>query len=616
MKRPGRKNCVSYVPSLCVVLTLLVGLTAVAQDKPPAAKPAAKSAPRRTRAPLSKTDVKNYWKQRDDNLLSNEIRLRNLLFEPEENYLDALAKETGVEKSEMAKSADEIMKHVPPAPTVEAVTAEGPGLLARLKEAAQKRSEKDLEPLVHPDLLTEKAKIYDLFDTATYRNHSLGRFVAQDNRRVGVPFFQLTTSQVEKLHYIAFGTSHGKLVIRDIITGPAVAELFLHDEQSLALAKLNDLFRALNDGPRTTSEALKNACTEGFYKNLGEREIRLTRGQYVSLSQVSLDSKVSLDTKSINIVVRVGYPMKSGKKLLYDVEFERVGKDIRIARVRDSDGGTVALDLDIDNYLNRRYGLPDGPPLSPDSVRWTEQVPFYSIATIRTLVPRHLQARDVKKLLEDAEQFMEVAGGEGQGIRATARYVSGEFDGATFDAQQALQQGGTVYFPLVRRGGNALLSAQHSGVLMSVSKGKIHLEPFIGQSGSPEDISIASIHADFERKGSRFQWGGKPGPFLDISVAGSKKVYQFGALGTGCPEEAKINGIAGLVPFNGGGSCAAPATTTTTTSKIPFPIGAPSTPVMVPPTWQQQLQVVLTAIQTASGGAGSPAQTQPTAMNK
>ena len=95
---------------------------------------------------------------------------------------------------------------------------------------------------------------------------------------------------------MVFATYHGNLVVRDVITGAPVANLFLHDEEELAKSKLELVFRALNDGDATGLNVL---CTPGFLESLKKRAgdeggSILTRGQHIALNKVGAVPSVSL----------------------------------------------------------------------------------------------------------------------------------------------------------------------------------------------------------------------------------------------------------------------------------------------------------------------------------
>ena len=590
-----------------------------AQKKAPKAAPKAPA----KRPPLTQAALQKLWDDGDQDLLLNELKLGGLAFEPEEDWVNHLKN-----LDSMPLATAELRKLVPPAPTVEAVTSEAPALLSKLKDAAQKRSETDMAPLVHPDLLANKARVYDLFDIANYRNHSLGRIVPMDNRRVGVQFFQLTTSQVERLHYLTFATAHGKIVLRDVITGPGVAALFLHDEQQLATSKLDLMFRALNDHD---DSGLKNLCTPGMYESLKKLSdaggSTLVRGKYSSISSIALTPSVSLDEKSARVVVKVGYPDAGAKPLEYNVEFERINNDLKVVRVRDMQGGIVAWDPDIDNYLNRRYSLPDGPPVT--EVAKSDDIRFYPITMVQDFVYRALETRNAPRLKELAGEFLarQSSGGEGYGIRAAAEQILGAYDDAAKDAILAIDRGGTAYFAVLRHNSafgsaDAMASGQQFyPAILGVSKTKIEYRPFSDQGRQAEQIAIASIQTvQIEKR----YGAGKPRPFVNLEFTdGSKKTYNFAAFGTSCPGEKPAPGAD---PFPGGSTCPAPANAAPAPKKGKFglpgglPVGLPSgglgsmipggkngatVPMLVPQKWQQDLKVLVDAIEEARRGGTS-----------
>jgi hypothetical protein len=523
-----------------VLLGMVFGVPSVAQNpqskkQTPKKQSAAQPKKEAPKPPISQAEVQRLWAQGDDDLAMNELTHRGLDFEPEEDWLAQLPKTTTVEPSRVPRFSAELRKRIPPAPSVDAVAAAAPALLDKLKEAAQKRSETDMESLVHPALLQNKGKIYTLFDTANYRAHSLGRFSPQPNRRVGVQFFQLTTSQVETLHYVLFSTSHDKIVVRDVITGPDVAALFLQDEQQVALNKLNLMFRALNDGD---DSGLKNLCTPGLYEDLRNMApdtkavgTFLTRGQVRNVDANSVKASVPLDQKSIRVVVRIGYVTKTGKQVQFDVDFERIDNDLKVVRLRDTDNKIIAWDPNIDNYLNRRYGLPDTAPPEPD-----RSVIFVPLGKIQNYAESALDSRNAAKLKDYAEQLLEEdpSGGDGFGLRASAEFILGAYDDAEKDAGLALERGGTVYFYVLRH--FMRLGSDFDPVVLGISRQKIDYRPPAGQSGgATEEIPIASIEkVAFDKRGL----GGlkQPEPFLKLdfrsATAKQKQEYKLAAFGT------------------------------------------------------------------------------------
>jgi hypothetical protein len=558
--------------------------TSTPKAAPKSAKGAATKKTETRRPALSPADVQRLWMQKDQELLLNEIRLRGLAVEPEEEWVARLP-----QPSDQPLAIAELRRRIPPGPEVDAVAAQAPDLLAKLRDAAQKRSEPAMEPLVHPDLMTNKVRVYDLFDTANYRSHTLGRFTSMDNRRVGVQFFQLTTSQVERLHYIVFSNYGGKLVVRDVVTGPAVAALFLHDEEQLAQSKLNLVFRALNDRDDT---GLKNLCTPGLYESLKASGAGLVRGKSVSVDRISMKPSVSLDQKSIRVVVRVGYPTPSGRQIQYDVDFERVENDLKVVRVRDLQGGVIAWDPNIDNYLNRRYGLPDGSTV--ETVPQSDQIDFLPLPAIRSMAARAIETGNAQKLKEFADLFIErdPTGGEGYGILAALQQVVGNYDEAARTAGKAIDLGATAYFSVLEYGGS--FTHDFGTGVLGVSRGKIEYLP---TAAAPEEISAASVTILFDQG----KWFKTAGPFLKLEIPlqkNKKKTYTFAAYGTVCQGTPQAAGRKDLDVYPNGVFCGAQGTTMANATSIPL---------LVPRGWYQDLKVIADSIEHAKqGGAAQP----------
>lgn len=586
----------------------------VARPKPAQPKPAAgakqpnqPAAPpanaRAARGPLTKADIERLWKGSGD-LLMNEIRLRGVGFEPEEEWLTQLGRST------QPAAAVELDKLVAPAPTPEAVAGVAADLLNRIKIAAQKRDEEALKPLLHPELMaplppgaapgtaTGKAKVYDLFDTANYQNHALGRFSPASNRRVGVQFFQLTNSQVERLHYVQFASSKGEIVVRDIVTGPKVADTFLTDEKSLALSKLDLVFRAFNDGDEA---GLRNLCTQGLFDKMKDYSngARFTRGMKLTLDTIKPVVSVDLDHKSIRVVTRVNYNTTSGRKIEFDIDFERIGNDLRVVRLRDTANKVIVWDPNIDNYLNRRFGLPDGPPIDFPPQGMTELVYFKPLSTIRQLVEGALYAGDIPKLHEYSQELTESlpASGEGQGVRAGVNLLLGKFDEARQDALTTLDRGGIVYFAALRH--KALDEKKLLPVVLGITKGKIIYKPVGGDSSEPTEYEITAIRKIAFDPQSRMaeRLLGKKGfrPLLDITVKGSDgkdRDMNFAAYGTSCKPGPNLAAYG-----EGDSACGTPEILRDKNKQ-------PVVPTYVGASWRQNLQVIQGAIEEARKRAG------------
>lgn len=600
LRRPGIVSCsaAAFFPmffALCTVQSHAQNTAPKAAPKA-AAKAAPAAAPKKPR--MSKLEVQELWKTGNQEAFIAGIGARGLAFEPEEDWVNQLPKTTGIPRSTMPDAAAALDKLIPPAPDPDVVAQEAPALLSKVKEAAQKRSEADLTPLVHPDLLADKAKVYDLFDTTNYRTHSLGRFASTENRRVGVQFFQLTNSHVERLHYVFFSISSGRLVVRDIVNwqDPAVSKYFLRDEEQLALSKLNLVFRALNEGDDT---GLRNLCTPGLFASLKAKTGEgngslLTRGQFFPLDRISPVASVSLNQKSVRVVVRVSYPTGTANPLQYDIDFERIGNDLKVVRVRDWKGGVIAWDPDIDNYLNRRYELPDDPVVT--NVVESDDTNFQPIETIRANAMHAVANGDAKKLKDYSDQLAqrEPNSGEAFGIRATLQHLAGNYDEATSDARKAIEHGGTVYFDVLDYENN-VLSQSSAPAILSISRGKIELRPIIG--GQAEQIPVASVKADFDTppKGMLGQlksvMKSSTGPFLKVDSGPKSKSYKFAAAGTQCPDQSTARNSS-LEQYPGG-ACG--------TSD-----GKNMINILVPHTWYQDLQVIKDTIEVARSPDATP----------
>ncbi|HEX4229495.1 MAG TPA: hypothetical protein VHZ07_12560 [Bryobacteraceae bacterium] len=546
---------------------------------------------------MSKQDVEKIWKPQDDMLLVNQLKLRGLAFVPEEDWvMNQLPKDTGVPLSALPDAAAALKLLIEPAPQLELVTSEAPDLLNRIKAAAQQRDTKQLDELLHPELADDKAKVYDLFDVSNYKAHTLGTFAREQNREVSVQFFQLTASGVEKVHYVYFSNLHGHIVMRDVKSGPQEAERFMRDEEELARNKLQLMFRALNDGD---DAGVKLLCTEGLYNNIKEwggdqhPGDRLTRGR--RLDQVTVTTSVPLDQKSVRVVARISYPLTPAKKVEFDADFERVGNDLKIVRVRDVDNKYIVFDPNSENYLNRRYGLPDGPVITKENVPMTEQDVFISIEDLKGRIPRVLADHNSQKIKDLAQTFIDSnpTGGVGYGLRVAADQLLGKYDDEEKDATRALELNGTVYMAVERHA--AWANETFTPVVLGISKSKIDYTPAPGR-GMPEVIDIRTVKVKFDT-GSKFKILSSSRPFMSLEfrgVDGKRKTYNLAAFGTSCTGDKK------LVPVAGGSICGATSGPSGGTSIPIFDPNTKSLPVYVPEAWQQDLTAVLRTIQEAA----------------
>jgi hypothetical protein len=559
------------------------------------------------RAPMTKADVQRLWSQGRpaQKVFVTDLEIRGLAFEPEEDWLAGLPAATKVATSTVPDIFSALQKLIPPAPAVDSVARDGPALLNQIKTAAQARG--DLSGFVHPELLAEKAKVYDLFDTANYRSHALGKASPAESRRVTMQFFQLTTNEVERLHYVLFTTSRGKLVVRDIVTGPAVANQYLKDEQQLALSKLELVFRALNDGDNTALQTLCSPGLLGDLTGLGQTAAFPVRG-LPPYSQIKATPSVPLDQKAIRVVVRVEYALRNNERIDFDVDFERIDNDLRVVRLRDVKNDIIAVDPDIDNHVRRRFGLAPVPPIDAAIVR-SSDMRFLSLQRITQLARYALEDRNVVALKDWAGKALSIApeNGDGYGFRAAASHLSGDFDTAQTEAINAIARGGTVYFTLMRHQLFNREMRELLPVILAISKDRVQYIPMRSSSGlPPEEFPAAGIEKTELERGNIVN---KARPFLSLEFKPDpskreKKEYNFAAFGTTCPADVKPAERGLLVDFNGGSICA-PLAGGGRSGPIPVLPNTPRAAMLVPRDWDRSLRVVVRTLEEAKKLSGT-----------
>jgi hypothetical protein len=498
----------------------------------------------------------------------------------------------------MPKTSAVLLAYIPLELDVASVAAAAAELLAKIKDAAQKRDVHQLNELLYPELAKDKSKVYDLFDPANYRAHTLGRYASESNGEVSVQFFELTPSQVERVHYAYFSAYHGKIVLRDVKSGPEEAERFLRDEEALAQGKIQLMFHALNDGD---DAALKALCSAGLYQSIkawgGDKHPgdRLLRGR--TLDQVSVKTLVPLDQKSVRIVADISYTVATNKKLEFEADFERFGNDLKIVSLRDSDNKFIAFDPDMDNYLNRRYNLPDVPLLNGAEMAMTERAAFFPLSQLRQASIRALEDHNPQKINEIAQALIDSdpGGGEGFGLRAGADQLLGNYEDAEKDADRALANGGTVYLLAQRHGVSE--TQPFTPVILGISASKIFYWPARGQ-GQPAEIGLSSLERVTLDSGRLMI--GRTRPFLSVSFTandGKKLTYNFAAVGTACPGPGQPG--PNLIQVPAGQICGVQSPDSGGTVIGIMDDARPGIPLLVPRDWQKDLTLILRTIQDA-----------------
>lgn len=594
-----RRHRLKFVESFFAVCLLAFGLTALPSplaSQSPARKPAAQ------RRPLTQADVQKLWAGKDDKLFANEIRLRGLSFAPTAEWIDVeLPRLTGVDRASVPLAAAALSKLVPPPPDLDLVAQQAPDLLAKLKAAAQKHDDSAIQPLVDSTLFANKAHVYELFDAANIRAYSPGKPAQGEYGDVGMPVFVFTNADVEQLYYVYFAQSKGRLILRDVVTGDSVADLYLHDEEILAKSKLEQMFRALNDGDQS---GLKALCTPGFYDavqawgGVTHPGDRLTTGH--TLSQVSIQTSVQHDQKSIRVVSKISYPMSDGSNLTFFVDFERIDNELKIVRVRDSENKIVVFDPNIDNYLDRRYGLPDAPPINVADVAMTDQDPLLPLDQLRAKAHRVLEYQDLQQIAALSRFFIALypTSPEGYGMRTAADLMQHKYEDADNDAHKALELKGTAYFVLDRYSTSS--AKPFTPVVLGVSSSTIEYLPGPG-FGNPQKIPMQTVtDANFAKGTGRFGFNlSQAGPFLKLKFKGpdGKKTvdYDFADFGTKCATPDAPNQPSGMIDIPSNGTCG----TGSTNGQVS---GAFNYPFRTAEAWHEDLAIVSELILSQRGG--------------
>ena len=519
----------------------------------------------RPRPPLSMTDVEGFWAKRAQSLFLNELKLRKLAFDPEEDWINGLAAKTGVQPSEIPAMAAALIGLVAPAPPLDEVERQAPEILTRVRTAVTQRDEKALESLLHRELLANRDRVVKLFDPANYQSHQLGKFAAQPSRRVGVQLFRLTTGQVEIFYYVLFATSQGTLKVRDVLTGPEIAAQFLEVEQRLAVEKLRTAFRGLF--VERDEREFRGICTPAFYEHLRERGAAdLEGGASVpnprTFDAIKLTPSVPLEQKSVRVVVRVSYPTRSGKQLEFDVEFERLDPNLRIVRLRDTSGGWIAWDAQLENYLNKRYALDAGPPIDPLMVPETELLEFLGREQLIRRGVSGVEDRNVALVAEIARVMADrdPQEGRGAGMRAGAAFIAQRYEEAEREGLRAIERGAPAYVVVSRhKTGVVSTSRQFFPIVLAISKDRIRYQPVksVGTGELPEEIPTSAIEKVEMEKGNVLR---PARPFLSFRFKAGKdsKNYNFAAFGTRCSQDQVAGGERRVPvgPHTGGNPCA------------------------------------------------------------
>ncbi len=155
--------------------------------------------------------------------------------------------------------------------------------------------------------------------------------------------------------------------------------------------------------------------------------------------------------KSIRPVVRVKHPVPGGT-MEYFADFERIGGDLRIVRLRDSAGeGDIAADPNLDRYLCQRYGSND---CGSYEMRPTTDSRFLPTEELAQHAERYLTDFEGAELKKIAERMRQGTANDedpsGLAYLVAAQFLLGEFYEAEQLAEQALSKGATVRLPVLQ----------------------------------------------------------------------------------------------------------------------------------------------------------------------
>ena len=516
-------------------------MSTVAAQTP--ARPTAAATPqRKTAAPITWQQVEKDYAAEFDRALKANLTARGIEFADPET-LEALVGR--YERTDKRLAIRDALKELMPGPPdVPSVEREAPSILANLRTAVQKRNDAEVERLVHPAIRRNKDRIYQLF--ADEGPEAVGKVTAAPNDRIAAQFFRLITkSGVETLYYVQFALldkSDKRIVVRDVVSGPAVDALFLEQEQAIAVSKLQAVFRALS---AKDTAALQDLVTPGLFDLVKDVPAALAGG-LASEKQLSMTPSVSRADNSIRPVVRVSYTTRSNKKVDFDIDFERINGDLKVVRLRDATGAVIALDPDIFNYVRRRYKQPDGP--RPTDLAFSAEPCFQPLSKIEALGMSAIFTRDPARIREYADCVIDFLPQLGYSLRASAQQLTGNFPAALDDARRGIEAGGTVYFPLkhhvppsIGRAADWLKGGVPQDifypVLLAVSSKGLQYRPFPGQEPPGQvnlDIPIANlqaVHLDKNMSGAR--------PYLTLKFRHpadkDEKTYNFAAFDTHCP---------------------------------------------------------------------------------
>lgn len=376
------------------------------------------------------------------------LRRRGLAFEPELEDIAALFQAAGVTPDKLPGVKDYLDSLVAPEISLEAAK---PLIVSMLDRIAANPNDANVLNLLHPALAQERGQVAAAF--ADYQKHSIGLVrPIEHSRRTAVPLYIFTKGGIERLEFAVFTPSrNGKLLLRNVLaTTSDIASIYLASELQQAAELLRNVYRDISQGDRTQRVGVRvgTAALNSSLELVGGWQ-RLARSLNATSSDIVFSPNATLQQNGIRIAVRVSQALRKGR-LDYVAEFERFGDDVRVVRLRDSDGRDIAADPEVNCYLYHRYGIET---CQVYQMVPSQQIHFLSVAELTGRGDRYLKDFRGPELREVAEELDTISpSGDnpaGLSMLASALFLEQRFDEAEQKAQMALDRNAEVWFPVL-----------------------------------------------------------------------------------------------------------------------------------------------------------------------
>ncbi len=600
----ARRTTATLFLSIVVALASLATLSAQAKRAAPA------------KTPLTRQELVKLMTVLDPAAVVAQVNTRGLAFEPEIEDIGLLFEQSKQPPSKFPALVVALKKLVPPPvapdqaqPMIEAIL----NTLSKGQPASL-----DVLSALHPQLLEDKGKVMSVFDPQRYRKHTVGKArLIPGSSRVAAALFVFTSDGVEKLHFAQFApTKDGKLLLRDLSESNANdATAHLAAELDLAQTRLREIYRADFDN---VSQVAGNVMTPALLKSLADIGgwRRIVRGQRIPQESLKIEPLATIDQKSIRPVLKVTHPA-GDRTVTYYADFERIGDDVRIVRLRDATGGRdIAADPDLDLYLCRRYESSGCDPYRINPTEMEDYAPLSRLQSMAEAAIQDFQGERLKKIAEEMRvSFIGDENPQGLAYLASATFLEMKYPEAEQMAAQAIAKGATVYFPMLHLFLPKIGDPWFGRVMFGISSKGLEYVPSADVTQYPR-YTVPWSDVDKVVAGSKIGFGfmKKVYPFLGFQVAipnpenpskMEKENWNFGVFPTACAASATkvrddmvpwadnlCKNTASIYPLGESptkGMVGVPMSPVQT-SKLPGPLGGQSqatTMLMVHKTWQQ-----------------------------